>query len=152
MILRLLAFLLLNFGALALGGLATGNGVISDWYTSLTKAPWTPPGWVFGFAWTTIMVCFSVYMAKAWAIAKNRTEIAVVFGLQWLLNVSWNPVFFSLHYTTASLFIILALLLVVAGMLFGYRKELGHWSWLIVPYVMWLVVASSLNGYIWWMN
>ena len=57
MIKRLFVFLLINFGALALGGLFTSDGVISDWYEQLNKAPWTPPGWVFGAAWTTIMVC-----------------------------------------------------------------------------------------------
>ena len=46
MIYRLIAFLLLNFGALAIGGFFTGKGVTSDWYADLLKAPWTPPGWV----------------------------------------------------------------------------------------------------------
>jgi len=55
MIYRLITFLLLNFGALAVGGFFTGKGVPSYWYSDLIKAPWTPPGWVFGFAWTTIM-------------------------------------------------------------------------------------------------
>ena len=38
------------------------NGPQTDWYSNLNKAPWTPPGWVFGFAWTTIMLCFSIYL------------------------------------------------------------------------------------------
>ncbi|MDH3796458.1 MAG: tryptophan-rich sensory protein, partial [Flavobacteriaceae bacterium] len=63
MVLRLIVFLVLNFGALALGSLFTNMGISSDWYSELSKAPWTPPGWVFGAAWTTIMLCFSVYMA-----------------------------------------------------------------------------------------
>ena len=46
MIIQLIIFLLLNFGALALGGLFTGSGVSSDWYNGLNKAPWTPPGWM----------------------------------------------------------------------------------------------------------
>ena len=45
---QLVIFALLNFGALAIGGLFTGGGVSSEWYASLNKAPWTPPGWVFG--------------------------------------------------------------------------------------------------------
>ncbi|MDG2281196.1 MAG: tryptophan-rich sensory protein, partial [Flavicella sp.] len=52
MIKRILLFLVLNFTALAVGGLFTGTGVSSDWYQNLNQAPWTPPGWVFGFMWT----------------------------------------------------------------------------------------------------
>ena len=51
-------FLLLNFGALAIGSYFMNNGPQSNWYLTLNKAPWTPPGWVFGVAWTTIMICF----------------------------------------------------------------------------------------------
>lgn len=63
MLVRLALFLLFNFGALAVGGIYTASGVTSDWYNQLNKAPWTPPGWVFGAAWTLIMVCLAVYMA-----------------------------------------------------------------------------------------
>ena len=44
---RLLFFLLLNFGGLALGSFLMGEGPTGMWYSNLNKAPWTPPGWVF---------------------------------------------------------------------------------------------------------
>lgn len=44
MLLKVVVFLALNFGALAIGGFFTGIGVSSEWYTQLNKAPWTPPG------------------------------------------------------------------------------------------------------------
>ena len=47
---RFIAFLILNFLALAVGGLFTGKGVPSEWYVNLARAPWEPPGWVFGSA------------------------------------------------------------------------------------------------------
>lgn len=43
MIKRIILFLVLNFAALAIGGLFTGDGVPSEWYQNLNKAPWTPP-------------------------------------------------------------------------------------------------------------
>ena len=60
---RFLIFLLVNFLALGLGTLLMNNGPQSEWYQTLNKAPWTPEGWVFGVAWTSIMVLFAVYMA-----------------------------------------------------------------------------------------
>ena len=43
----LVAFLLLCFGAAALGGYWTSASV-GDWYLTLRKPSWNPPGWVFG--------------------------------------------------------------------------------------------------------
>ena len=50
--LTLIVFLTLNFGGLVIGQVWTGNGVTSEWYTTLNQAPWTPPGFIFGLAWT----------------------------------------------------------------------------------------------------
>ena len=80
MIYRLIIFFLLNFGALGIGGFFTGPGVSSEWYQNLNKAPWTPPGWVFGAAWTTIMICFSIYMAFAWEKIENRNLLIGLYA------------------------------------------------------------------------
>ena len=66
MVLRLFIFLVINFGALAVGGYFTNDAVTSDWYLEMEKAPWTSLGWVFGAAWTAIMICFSIYLACLW--------------------------------------------------------------------------------------
>lgn len=97
MVQRLILFLTLNFGALALGGIFAGQGAVSDWYEALNKAPWTPPGWVFGFAWTTIMICYSLFMTLAWEKVNNRKKFVLLFVIQWVLNVGWNPSFFYMH-------------------------------------------------------
>ncbi|MBE0640471.1 MAG: tryptophan-rich sensory protein [Bacteroidales bacterium] len=148
MILRLIVFLALNFAALGIGGLFTGKGVPSEWYASLDKAPWTPPGWVFGLAWTTIMICFAVYMAQAWQVVETRRLLIGLFILQWILNVSWNPVFFHFHQVSAGLAIITLLTLLVGYMMFKYWPSLKLFSLLLVPYFIWLLIATSLNAYI----
>jgi len=148
MIIRTIVFLLLNFGALAIGGLFTSKGVPSDWYMELNKAPWTPPGWVFGFAWTTIMLCFSVYMAYLWPVVENNKILVGLYALQWILNVAWNPVFFYLHKITAGLVIIALLTMLVAFMLWSFWPYLKVKSVLLLPYLVWLLIATSLNGYI----
>ena len=60
---NIIIFLIINFAALGIGSFLMGEGPSGEYYQSTNKAPWTPPGWVFGAAWTLIMVCFSVYMA-----------------------------------------------------------------------------------------
>ena len=148
MIYRLIIFLLVNFGALAIGGFFTGRGVPSDWYAGLSKAPWTPPGWVFGFAWTTIMICFSIYMAYLWPLVKSRNLLLALFIIQWILNVGWNPTFFYYHNIIGSFAIISGLTILIGFLLLFHWPELKIKSILILPYFAWLLVATSLNGYI----
>lgn len=152
MIKKTVLFLVLNFSALAFGGLFTGDGVPSEWYQNLTKAPWTPPGWVFGFAWTLIMILFAFYMAYLITAVENKKMVILLFSLQWLLNVSWNPVFFYFHWIPAGLFIITALTLLITYLLYRYQRLLKLKTLFIVPYFLWLLIATSLNTYILIMN
>ncbi len=145
---RVIIFLLINFAALAIGGFFTGKGVTSEWYANLIKAPWTPPGWVFGFAWTTIMICFSIYMAYLWSAIENKKLLVILFIFQWLLNVGWNPTFFYYHFVFAGLFVIVGLTVLIGLFLFLYRPVLRLKSILILPYLLWLLIATSLNVYI----
>ena len=150
--LKIIGFLFLNFGALALGGLFAGSGAGSNWYAELNKAPWTPPGWVFGFAWTTIMLCFSVYMATLYAKTKSVKTVIILYAIQWMLNVDWNPIFFHLHNLIIGLIVIVALTSLVTYFLFRYRSSQKGFSLLLLPYVIWLFIATSLNAYVVFMN
>ena len=147
-IIYLIVFLCLNFGALYIGMLLSGEGAFSNWYQSANKAPWTPPGWVFGAAWTLIMICFSFFMSTTLLKAINKKQLIGLFSLQWVLNVSWNPTFFYFHNPTIGLLIILLLTILVGYMLLIYKTELKLYSLLLIPYFLWLTIASSLNGYI----
>lgn len=152
MVLRLILFLILNFGALGIGGFFTGKGVQSDWYLMLNKAPWTPPGWVFGAAWTSIMICFSFYMAYLWPAFEGKIFIIGLFAFQWILNVAWNPVFFHFHSTGFAMILILMLTLLVAFLFFRFIDTLHYRSLLILPYLVWLLIACSLNAYVFFKN
>lgn len=144
---RILIFLVINFAALGLGSFFTSDGVSSDWYTNLNKAPWTPPGWVFGAAWTIIMACFAIFMAYAWDKVNNKKLLIGLFSLQWILNVAWNPVFFKYHQMLFGLIVISLLTVLVGYFLFGYKSQLKKVSLLVLPYFLWLLIATSLNGY-----
>lgn len=152
MIKKILLFLILNFAALYIGGLFTGNGVSSDWYQNLDKAPWTPPGWVFGTAWTIIMICFAIYMAHLLESNLDKNRIILLFSIQWILNVSWNPIFFYFQEILIGMISISLLTVIIVYTFFSYREELKIKSLFLMPYLVWLIIASSLNGYILFSN
>lgn len=152
MIKKVILFLIFNFLALAIGGLFTAKGVSSDWYQNLNQAPWTPPGWMFGFMWTLIMICFAVYMAYLIKATSTSKKVLFLFGVQWLLNIVWNPVFFHFKLPIMGLIIITILALLISYFLLNYAKTLKLNSFFIVPYFIWIFIATSLNAYIVFFN
>lgn len=145
-ILYIILFLIINFAALAIGSYLMNNGPSSNWYLSLNKAPWTPPGWVFGVAWTTIMICFSIYLAYLIGLKLNIT-FWMLFAMQFILNVSWNYVFFNQHLIGVALVIIISLTILIGYYLFNFLSNLKLKTLFIVPYFLWLLIATSLNAY-----
>ena len=147
----IVVFLVINFGALAIGSWLMNNGPQTEWYIGLNKAPWTPPGWVFGAAWTIIMICFSIYMAQLYA-NENTGKVIILFIFQVVLNVSWNYVFFNQHAVSFALIIISLLTILIIYFLIAYYSKLQLISLLLLPYVIWLAIATSLNYYIYTNN
>ena len=143
----LILFLIINFGGLALGSWLMNNGPNSDWYLNLDKAPWTPPGWVFGAAWTTIMVCFSVYLVFLFIKNFSKKKL-ILFIIQVLLNVSLNYIFFNQRLVLFALVTITLLTSVIFYLFITYYKEQKRFSFLLLPYMVWLCIATSLNLYI----
>lgn len=149
---RFALFLVLNFAALGLGSFFTGSGVPSEWYQTLNKAPWTPPGWVFGAAWTLIMLVFSFYAAWLWQETQGSRLFWLFYGVQWVLNVAWNPSFFQFHATQFALVLISLLTIWLFVGFFRWWGVLSFRSLTLAPYLIWLCIATSLNAYIVWNN
>lgn len=138
-----LAFGASNAGALALGGYFTGPGVASAWYAELNQAPWIPPGAVFGIAWTIVMFGLTVFMANRRGAVIER-KLLLWYAIQWLLNVAWNPLFFALKRPDWALF---DMVLLFASVLMLWRHAKIQ-AWWLLPYIAWLLVATSLNVWV----
>ena len=142
-----LLFLAVNFSGLAIGSWLMNNGPLSNWYTNLQQAPWTPPGFVFGIAWTLIMVCFSIYLGKLFT-EDNTRKIRSIFLIQFVLNVSWNFIFFNQHLVLFALINILLLTSLIFVYFFKLSSAVNNYKYLLLPYMLWLCIATSLNLYI----
>ena len=144
---KIVFFLFINFGSLGLGSWLMNNGPRSDWYNNLNQAPWTPAGWVFGVAWSFIMICFSVYMAYLFRQLTSE-KVKIAFSIQVFLNIIWNFIFFNQHLILLGLITIILLTIVVFYIFFSFRKIMKTKSLLLLPYMIWLLIATSLNAYI----
>ena len=87
-------------------------------------------------------------MAFAWEEVKNKNGLLIAYILQLILNIGWNPIFFYFRNVPIGLVVITSLTLLVGYFLFRYWPTLKTKSLLVVPYVLWLVIATSLNAYV----
>ncbi len=140
-------FLILNFASLAIGSWLMDDGPRDIWYQNLTKAPWTPPGWVFGAAWSFIMICFSIYLANLF-LKQQDSNATFVYCIQLVLNISWNYAFFNQHQIALGLIILLLLNIVLSYFFFSLSKNITKIRLLLLPYMIWMCIATSLNLYI----
>jgi tryptophan-rich sensory protein len=132
------------------GGAATASSV-GDWYDGLAKAPWNPPSWLFGPAWTVLYVLMAV---AAWLVAREGVDehdvrvALVLYGVQLALNLAWSLVFFGLRRPGFALVVIVALLVAIAATAVAFHAVSPAAAWLLAPYLAWVAFAATLNGWV----
>ena len=130
-----------------IGSLFTTKNVNSDWYQSIQPAI-TPPNWVFPIAWNILFLLISFSLYFAWTSSKNKREkkkVAIVFGINFILNILWSVLFFGLKQTQIAFIEILLLWLSIFGAILITKKISKKSSWLLIPYLIWVTFASVLN-------
>lgn len=137
-------------------GLTAGylqKDAIETWYPLLNKPALTPPNLVFPIAWNLIYV--GMGLSVGWILKSDylrKKELAILFGVQLLLNFLWSFLFFYLRNPLAGLVDLLLLDLFVT--LYAIRsypvKKIS--SILFWPYMAWIFFATYLNGYIFLYN
>tara|TARA_Y100000992_G_C21273735_1_gene498588 strand:+ start:3744 stop:4127 length:384 start_codon:yes stop_codon:yes gene_type:complete len=123
---------------------------MNTWYKDLNRAPWSPPNYVFGIIWPilyllmTISVLLVLFNKKCYPYCRPIT----FFILQLILNLSWTTVFFQLQQPLIALIMIVFIIGITAYTALKFYPYSKIASLLLVPYLLWLCVAFSLNGYI----
>ncbi len=144
------AWFVLCFAAAASGALFMPG----EWYASLKKPEWNPPGWVFAPVWSALYSMMSVAAWLVWrrgGFAAQRRAL-VVFLVQLGLNAAWTPLFFGLHWPGVAFAEILLLWLAVSATLFVFAGASRTAAWLLAPYLAWVSFAAALNFKLWRLN
>ncbi len=125
------------------------RGGMSEWYKNIKKSPLTPPSWVFPIAWTILYILIIaagvIYLMHGGKIG----SIGFMYYLaEWVFNLAWSPVFFTMMRPDISFIIIICLLVLIFFTIGAFRKVSNMASYLLVPYAVWVSFATYLNGYI----
>ena len=123
------------------------------WYPLLNKSSLTPPNAVFPIAWGIIYLCMGISVGLVFRSgSQNRALLLALFTVQLFFNFLWSILFF---YFRNPLMGFIDILVLDAGVIIyaikSYKAN-NFASWLIVPYILWLCLATYLNGYIWLHN
>jgi len=146
-LLVLTGFILVTFCA-PLAGMFSPPG---DWYASLAKPAWNPPGWIFGPVWTTLYLMMAVAAWLVWRRDGWRRTMGL-YAVQLVLNAAWTPTFFGAQQIGWALVVILALWLAILATLLAFLRVRKAAGWLLAPYLAWVTFAAFLNFTLWRMN
>lgn len=146
-------FILLCFVIQLVGGFWTKETVLT-WYPKLAKPSWTPPDWVFGPVWFCLYMMIAV---SGWLIyraenSRQRTIALVLYGVQLALNFIWSFLFFSLRSPTLGIVDIILLCVLIILTIIKAWPVSRLASLLLIPYLIWVSYAATLNIGIWFLN
>ncbi|KAL0220443.1 hypothetical protein RCL1_000297 [Eukaryota sp. TZLM3-RCL] len=147
-----LAFVLVSL----LGGMLSGLSVAGNtksFYQSLKKPFFAPPPWLFGPVWTVLYILMGIASHIVWLDSDKKFKTPlIVYFVQLVLNFAWSPVFFGLQTISGGLVLII-LIYIAAGvctkMFWQVDKIAGI---LMLPYMLWLTLATVLNFELWRLN
>lgn len=142
----LIASFVIVFLVAFIGSLFTSGNTNSSWYDSI-KPSITPPNYVFPIVWNIlfVLIAFSLYFAWISSKKKDKNKLVLVFGLNFLLNILWSFLFFTLKNPVVAFIDILLLLASIIWMIGFTYKINKKSSWLLVPYLLWVAFATILN-------
>jgi len=153
-IVKLIISILASFAAGGIGSLFTFKA-IPTWYPNLKKPPYTPPNWVFGPVWTTLYILMGISVFLVWQKGLSTDGVLLAFILFWvqlIFNALWSVIFFGMKSKGGGVIAIIVLwLLILAVIITSFR--VSAWAGvLLIPYIIWVSIASYLNIGIWWLN
>ncbi len=115
------------------------------WYDALDKPTWTPPGWVFGPAWTLLYLLIATAGVIAWNTSTIRPRATRWWAAQMILNAAWSFVFFGLQAPGLALMVVSGMLVAIAGFIVVTRRAAPVAAGVFVPYLAWVSFAAALN-------
>jgi benzodiazapine receptor len=128
---------------------------IPAWYAQLQKPAFAPPNWLFAPMWISLYLLMAVAAYLVWqkGLSSRGVRMALaVFLFQLLLNAIWSPAFFGLRSPLAGAVIIVLLWLLIALTIFLFWKISRPAAILLIPYILWVTLASALNISIYFLN
>ncbi len=117
------------------------------WYNSLAKPFLNPPAYIFRFTWSIlyvlIFISLLIYIFKNSEL--NKFKGYVYFSIQMILNGIWSSIFFYFHNISFALICIILMDIFLILTIKEFYKVSKIASYILVPYLIWILFATYLN-------
>jgi len=146
------------FVTAAVGGLASGPAVESDWYEKLRKPSFQPPRQAFPIVWPLLYADIAVVSAATVNQLEDqgRTDqtraYSLLLALNLVLNGAWSWLFFNRRWLGASAVGAAALTASSADLARRSVAVRGAAGAPLALYPLWCAFATALSSRIWWLN
>lgn len=126
---------------------------VDSWYMELEKPFWNPPNLAFPIVWTILYTMIGISFWLILCKLKAYTpKVFMAFFAQMLLNFTWSFSFFYLQSPLLGLINILLLLSAISWNIYIFSPYSKLAARLLLPYLLWVMYATTLNFSIWLMN
>lgn len=130
----------------ALAGLISKNSI--NLFELENKPPLYPPSYIFPIVWTIIYILMG--LASYIIVSKNnnqtKTKSAFRFYIiQLIFNFFWPIWFFNFNFYFFAFFWLIALLIFIILTTISFYKISKLASYLMIPYILWVIFAGYLN-------
>ncbi|NBV12193.1 MAG: tryptophan-rich sensory protein [Actinobacteria bacterium] len=129
---------------------AIGSGVwvstSPGWYSTLVRPPWQPPDFVFGIIWPYNFVMLGIAAFNvAQSLNRNQTLVWLgFFAASVAAALTWAYQFYVPHnLSLAAVALVVAVLLTLPVLYLTFKASLIIGT-LLVPYQIWVIIASTL--------
>jgi tryptophan-rich sensory protein len=149
-LLPLIGWIALTNAAGAVGAIASSHA--GEFYGSLQRPSFAPPGSVFGPVWTLLYTLMGVAAWRVWRAAGDKRSAWILFAAQLIANAAWSWIFFWAHSGKWAFVEILLLWVLIAMTIRAFARIDRPAAWLLVPYLAWVSFATLLTWTIWRAN
>ena len=115
------------------------NGSID--YNTLVKPPLSPPGIIFPIMWSILYLLMGI----SYYIYRKYNNDNLIYYAQLFVNLLWTIIFFTLKLRLFGLIWIILLLVLIIIMYKRFNKYNKLSSYLLIPYIIWVVFATYLT-------
>lgn len=118
----------------------------STWYLGLYRPTWQPPDWVFGLIWPYNFLALGISsIVIARTLSKTLVIIWIVlFAVSVLTALIWSYLFYVPHNLTNAALALITTAILTLPITFLTFKASVNFGLALLPYQLWIVVASSL--------
>ena len=134
-------------------------GAVSSLLSGTMMAPtfiqpsFSPPGYLFPIVWTILYILmgissYLVYMSDSPA----KPAALLVYAIQLVFNFFWTILFFRFSLYGLAFLWLLALIGLIAIMIYLFSKIRPTAAYLQLPYLLWCLFAAYLNFAVYMLN